>query len=332
MFGIVDKNQKKQPGDRGFTLIELLVSIFIISLMSGAIMAGYSSGQKQYDISQTSQNLLAKLRQAQNMAIAGKMQGAVTPAGYGLYVVSPTQYKIFYNKAVDVTYQSKLYNGVAGNSVDVETVNLPVNVTLSTYGTVFFIPPEPVTYINGWNYGSQIFGITSGGNTKKMIVSSSGSIGSCVASCVGKICGSDGCGGSCSPGCLSGQTCDYSGTYCYYSFGSFVCSELYRQGLISEKIYLADDEYAKKYIDKETMAGYHFWARPLVGLMQKSKLVTRGVMVLAIPWSEHMAYLVGEREEDNSFGNFVNKIGVPVCRLLGKFLAIVKWGDFSTES
>jgi len=35
--------------------------------------------------------------------------------------------------------------------------------------------------------------------------------GACTPSCAGKECGSDGCGGTCPPGCQSGQTCDAQG-------------------------------------------------------------------------------------------------------------------------
>ena len=324
--------------EEGFTLIELLVSMFIISLISGSAIVSFFSGQKQYDVSQASQNFLAKMRQAQTMAIAGKMQGSVMPAGYGLYVTGPSQYKIFYNKVVDSTADSKLYYGspyyvgIPNNSVDVETVNLPANVTLSGYGfgTVFFVPPDPTTYIYGYNSGSQIFSLTSGNSTKNLIVSYSGVIGSCVASCTGRVCGTDGCGGSCGS-CPSGQSCDAYGV-CYTPWPwSVICGELYRQGHLSEKIYLANQEHAQKYLDKETLAGYHLWAKPVVVLMAKSKIVTNGVKLLAIPWTSHIAYLMGVEEKDNQLGNFLEKTGVPICRLLGKFLALVRLGDFSAS-
>jgi len=167
--------EKKKPN--GFTLIELLVSIFIIALISGSVMASYQTGQKQYNVMQTAQRFSSNLRQAQNMAIAGKNQGAVMPAGYGLYVVSAGQYKIFYNKVVDGTSESKLYNGIANNSVDMETVNLPVNVSLSPASrTIFFVPPDPTTYISGANSGSLNFTITSGSTSKGIAVFSSGLI------------------------------------------------------------------------------------------------------------------------------------------------------------
>ncbi len=162
-------NHPANAGLAGFTLIELLVSIFIIALISGSVMVSYSSGQKQYDVLQTSQKFSANLRQVQNMAISGKKQGTTVPAGYGLFVAGAGQYKLFYNTDASLIHDA--------NSLDLEIINLPANVSLSpANGTIFFVPPDPTTYINGDNSGSLIFTITSGGASKTVAVSSSGLI------------------------------------------------------------------------------------------------------------------------------------------------------------
>ncbi len=161
--------KKDQKIFTGFTLIELLVVIFIISLISGSVMISYFSGQKQYDVLRVSQKLAANLRQVQNMAISGKKQGATVPTGYGLFVTSAGQYQLFYN-----TDGSPAHNA---SSINFETINLPVNVSLSPASrTIFFVPPDPTTYINGVNSGSLTFTVTSGSTSKSVSVYSSGLI------------------------------------------------------------------------------------------------------------------------------------------------------------
>lgn len=155
--------------EAGFTLIELLVSIFIVSLISGSMMVSYLAGQKRYDVLRVSQEFSTNLRQVQNMAISGKKQGAIAPSGYGLFVASASQYQLFYN-----TNESLMHDD---SSINFETINLPVNVSLSPTGrTIFFVPPDPTTYLNGANSGSQGFTLTSGSANKNVSVYSSGLI------------------------------------------------------------------------------------------------------------------------------------------------------------
>lgn len=155
--------------EAGFTLTELLVSIFIISLMSGSIMVSYSAGQKQYNVLRSTQEFSANLRQVQNMAISGKNQGATVPGGYGLFVAGASQYQLFYNT------NGSLVHDVG--SINLKTINLPTGVSLSPINrTIFFVPPDPTTYVNGVNSGSQTFTITSGSASKSVSVFFSGLI------------------------------------------------------------------------------------------------------------------------------------------------------------
>jgi Tfp pilus assembly protein FimT len=149
----------------GFVLIELLVVAFIVALVSGSATVSYKNSQDQYAVSTTAQRLMADLRRAQNMALAGKTQGANAPQGYGLYVSSGSQYVLFYNNNGNTLY--------AGSTI-FETITLN-NATLSPVGTsVYFSPPGPTTYINGFTGGSQIFTIISGNYSKKVMVDASG--------------------------------------------------------------------------------------------------------------------------------------------------------------
>lgn len=97
--------------------------------------------------------------------------------------------------------------------------------------------------------------------------------------------------------------------------GSVICTELYRQGLMDDETYLKDAEFGRKQ-DLETMVGYHSFGVPLAAAMRKSKLITWMVRPFALAWAENMA------GGNNLLGAFLNKIGVPICRMIGRFKLI----------
>ncbi len=70
--------------------------------------------------------------------------------------------------------------------------------------------------------------------------------------------------------------------------------------------------------DRSTQAGYHAWAKPLVRLMERSRLVTSLVRPFGTAWAQHMAYVMGMSDEDNVLGRFLDVVGVPLNRMLGK--------------
>lgn len=159
---------------RGFTLIEVLVVIFIIGLMSGATLVSYRSGNTQYILTQAVQVLAANVRQAQNKTLSGQQQGqADSPYGFGINVISATQYIIFFNPS-GITANDY----VAGSSQTIETVTLPVGVTVAaTNQRIFYVPPDPTTYLNGaGGAGSITLTLSAGSASRNLIVYSNGKI------------------------------------------------------------------------------------------------------------------------------------------------------------
>jgi len=107
------------------------------------------------------------------------------------------------------------------------------------------------------------------------------------------------------------------------SGGSVICTELYRQGLIDYRVYRADQRFGLRLLrnDPDVITGYHFWAKPVVRLMRKSKLFTRLVYKsVGNAWAQEMAL----REGLNGFGTVRGKlsiaVGVPMCRMMGRML------------
>ena len=100
--------------------------------------------------------------------------------------------------------------------------------------------------------------------------------------------------------------------------GSAICTELHRQGYLSDAWFAADVAYANRYIDDTTRASYLAWAKPLVRQMQRSSSLTQLVRPFGMAWAQHMAYRMGATRQDNLFGRLINDLGVPLHRFLGR--------------
>ena len=122
----------------------------------------------------------------------------------------------------------------------------------------------------------------------------------------------------------------------FYNLGGFratvICTELHRQGLMSDEIREADERFGRMIsaTSPETMLGYHYWAIPIVNLMQKSRLFTKIVWAVARPWAYHMAYEMGSLEKDNLLGKFLMKVGAFISKTIGKSISAKKSGKIES--
>lgn len=100
----------------------------------------------------------------------------------------------------------------------------------------------------------------------------------------------------------------------YVESGSVICTELFRQGYISDDIYMHDTNFGVLLREERPhiYCGYIMWAPTIVKLMRKSKVFTKIVAFFGVPWAVNMAY------NRNLFGKVINFIGMPICGLLGK--------------
>ena len=101
-----------------------------------------------------------------------------------------------------------------------------------------------------------------------------------------------------------------------------ICTELHRQGRISDEVYASDSVFGLRMSieDPDVMSGYSSWAIPVVGLMQKSKLVTEIVAPFGKAWAKEMHYQETGKGQPNLLGRVIMRVGVPMCRFLGKKL------------
>lgn len=97
--------------------------------------------------------------------------------------------------------------------------------------------------------------------------------------------------------------------------GTIICSELNRQGYMSDEILELDRKYRQKYVDKEVYEGYLILAQPIVDLMKKSVNFTKFIAPFALAWAHEMASRVDPKIKGSVLGKFINYIGQPLCRL-----------------
>jgi hypothetical protein len=99
-----------------------------------------------------------------------------------------------------------------------------------------------------------------------------------------------------------------------------ICTELAKHGYLSEVTMQADKTFGQVMLVTcpEVMIGYWKFAAPIVALMQRSKIATWAVSIIAKPWAKQMAYEVGVAPKGNLFGKFIMSVGIPFCRMIGK--------------
>jgi hypothetical protein len=99
-----------------------------------------------------------------------------------------------------------------------------------------------------------------------------------------------------------------------------ICGEMHRQGRISTPIYQADQEFGQHIREQDpyVMDGYLAWANKVVSLMQKSCAFSWFVALFAKPWAREMYRRETGRGRGSLAGKVMMKIGIPLCRFIGK--------------
>jgi hypothetical protein len=96
--------------------------------------------------------------------------------------------------------------------------------------------------------------------------------------------------------------------------GTVICTELHRQGLMSDEVYKKDALYGSS-LDDNVMDGYQVWGKPLARAMAKCHVLTMIVKPFALRWANHMA------GNHNWFGAVSLRAGIPMCRAIGYCVA-----------
>lgn len=101
-----------------------------------------------------------------------------------------------------------------------------------------------------------------------------------------------------------------------------ICTELYRQGFMSDHIRSADQRFGDMIWETrpEVMIGYHYWALGIVEKMKKSRMFTKAVWIFAKPWSEQMAFEMGSLDKGNWIGKVLMEIGIFFSGVIGRII------------
>lgn len=122
-----------------------------------------------------------------------------------------------------------------------------------------------------------------------------------------------------------------------------ICTKLYELGLLSKKIFEADQKFGKKLSKEnpEVYDGYIAWAKTVVDWMNgkgpqcmfwikdkkkrnkaQKELSRKWAKAIATPWAKHMAYLMGVEKKDNLAGKIIMSLGKPICKVIGRWQTI----------
>lgn len=100
--------------------------------------------------------------------------------------------------------------------------------------------------------------------------------------------------------------------------GSAICTEMHRQGYLSDRVMQLDDQFRKS-VDADTVRGYQIWAFPFARLMRKSRILSRITAPFALSWAFTMAASLAPTEFKPRFiGKCMMAVGKPICKLIGK--------------
>ena len=97
-----------------------------------------------------------------------------------------------------------------------------------------------------------------------------------------------------------------------------ICSELYRQGLISKEDYVLDLYYTSKYLTDQHTAGYWYFAVPAVKAMRRSKFWTAFWKEIAYNRLQDIKWRLGEGKF-NLRGRIYSAVFEPFCYISGYF-------------
>ncbi len=170
MLYVINYKKVIKNNKNGFTLLELVVSIGIIVAITTVFLVNYNGASKSSALQLEAHKLAGDIRRAQNMALGSKeFNGSMPAGGWGVYILDSGSYIIFADNDND-----KIYDGTGDcDNECYEKISLANNITFSSTGDrITFLPPEPLTYINGVNSGSVAITLidADAANTKSILI------------------------------------------------------------------------------------------------------------------------------------------------------------------
>jgi hypothetical protein len=94
-----------------------------------------------------------------------------------------------------------------------------------------------------------------------------------------------------------------------------ICTELVRQGLLSEELYVGGFDHFSS-LPNQTVRGYQVWARRVVPLMRKHRWLALALTPIARGRYE---FIVSKKL--TFWGPITVYIGQPICHIIGLFVS-----------
>ena len=104
------------------------------------------------------------------------------------------------------------------------------------------------------------------------------------------------------------------------SGGKIVCTELNRQGMLSDEVLKYDYAYREAHIDDVAYHGYLVLMSSFVEKMQKSKLFTYLVSPFIRAFAYESASRMNNKIKGNLLGKFMIKAGIPICKFTSRWV------------
>lgn len=146
-------NEQIRSRERGFTLIEIIVVTSIIILLSVSLISNFRpAATNKTARDQVTGIILSDLRRAQSMTLAGSRFQNAAVCGYGLHYLTSQSYIIYTvtdrNSANGCTDENFNYQSGVDQTVDTRRLNNFSIEIRSSFLDIFFVAPDPKTYIN----------------------------------------------------------------------------------------------------------------------------------------------------------------------------------------
>lgn len=141
--------------EKGMTLVEMLIVIAIVAVMTTIVFGNYGKGKESLALERAGQKLFQDLRRTQELIMSGAPADGINACGIYFNKTSGNETKYLLYNNVNANYY---YEG--GTDFVRETINIESSIKICDIKdnaasvdavSVSFMPPEPVTGIDG-NY------------------------------------------------------------------------------------------------------------------------------------------------------------------------------------
>ncbi|NVJ92640.1 MAG: hypothetical protein HWE34_13345 [Methylocystaceae bacterium] len=118
----------------------------------------------------------------------------------------------------------------------------------------------------------------------------------------------------------TGESSDKGGNGGAGGAAKVICSELVRQGMMTEKHRRDCTVYALSRLPPSFMTGYHFWAVPYVRVMRRSKFATILMGFFVKHRTQEVRRRLGRTVLGSGWGSLICALHDPLCSWMGRFV------------